>query len=77
MALDGVPLNQDGKPSDAVSWQTHLALPPGARAEFILSGPPAGATADCLVTRTVDTGPGGENDPNRMIAVITASPDSP
>jgi FtsP/CotA-like multicopper oxidase with cupredoxin domain len=43
--------------------------------EFIVKGPPAGATA-LLVTRTVDTGPGGENDPNRAIATITASADA-
>ncbi len=76
VAIDGVPLNQDGKAKDAVNWQTHLALPPGSRMEFVMKGPPAGATA-LLVTRTVDTGPGGENDPNRMIAVIKASPAGP
>jgi FtsP/CotA-like multicopper oxidase with cupredoxin domain len=30
-----------------------------------------------LVTRTVDTGPGGENDPNRMLARIIATADAP
>jgi FtsP/CotA-like multicopper oxidase with cupredoxin domain len=30
-----------------------------------------------FVTRTVDTGPGGENDTNRALATITASDDSP
>ena len=29
------------------------------------------------MTRSVDTGPGGENDPNRAIATITASEDAP
>jgi FtsP/CotA-like multicopper oxidase with cupredoxin domain len=76
VALDGVPLNQNGNAGDAVSWQTHLGLPPGARAEFIVAGPPTGVTG-LLVTRTVDTGPGGENDPNRMIATITSSADAP
>jgi FtsP/CotA-like multicopper oxidase with cupredoxin domain len=40
-----------------------------------VKGPPAGG-AGLLVTRTVDTGPGGENDPNRAIATITASEDA-
>jgi FtsP/CotA-like multicopper oxidase with cupredoxin domain len=40
--------------------------------EFILQGPPEGQTG-LLVTRTVDTGPGGENDPNRALAKIVAS----
>jgi FtsP/CotA-like multicopper oxidase with cupredoxin domain len=51
-------------------------LPPGARAEFIVTGPADGETA-LLVTRTVDTGPGGENDPNRMLAKIVPSANAP
>jgi FtsP/CotA-like multicopper oxidase with cupredoxin domain len=76
VALDGVPLNQSGMIGDFVDWQTHLGIPPGGRAEFIVKGPPAGTTA-LLVTRTVDTGAGGENDPNRMLARITVSKDAP
>ena len=76
VALDGVPLNQSGMIGDFVDWQTHLGVPPGARVEFIVKGPPAG-TQGLLVTRTVDTGAGGENDPNRMIARITVSKDAP
>jgi len=41
-----------------------------------VKGPPLGNTG-LLVTRTVDTGPGGENDPNRMIATIKAFEDAP
>ena len=44
--------------------------------EFIVTGPAEGQTG-LLVTRTVDTGPGGENDPNRALAKIVASPDAP
>jgi FtsP/CotA-like multicopper oxidase with cupredoxin domain len=76
VALDGVPLNRNGKSGDPVNWQTHLGVPPGARVEFIMKGPPVGVTA-LLVTRTVDTGPGGENDPNRAIARITTSKAAP
>jgi FtsP/CotA-like multicopper oxidase with cupredoxin domain len=76
VALDGVPLNQNGMAADFVDWQTHLGIPPGARVEFIVKGPPEGVSG-LLVTRTVDTGPGGENDPNRAIATITASKDAP
>ncbi len=42
VALDGVPLNENGKPGDSVNWQTHLGVPPGARVEFIVKGPPVG-----------------------------------
>jgi FtsP/CotA-like multicopper oxidase with cupredoxin domain len=76
VALDGVPLNTNGKSGDSADWQTHLGMPPGGRAEFIVRGPPLGVAA-LLVTRSVDTGPGGENDPNRAIARITASEAAP
>src|SRR5579863_625081 len=64
VAMDGVPLNTVGLPRDFVDWQTHLGVPPGARVEFIVKGPPAGVSG-LLVTKAVDTGAGGENDPNR------------
>jgi FtsP/CotA-like multicopper oxidase with cupredoxin domain len=76
VALDGVPLNQNRALGDLVDWQTHLGVPPGARVEFIVQGPPA-SVAGLLVTRSVDTGPGGENDPNRALATITASQHAP
>lgn len=79
VAMDGVPIGYGLKnqaAGDSVNWQTHLGMPPGARIEFIAQGPPAGETG-LLVTRTVDTGPGGENDTNRMLARIVATPDAP
>jgi FtsP/CotA-like multicopper oxidase with cupredoxin domain len=72
VAIDGVPLNTVGLPQDFVDWQTHLGVPPGARVEFIVKGPPLGESG-LLVTRTVDTGAGGENDPNRALATVVAS----
>jgi FtsP/CotA-like multicopper oxidase with cupredoxin domain len=75
VALDGVPLNQAGLAPDFVDWQTHLGVPPGGRVEFIVKGPPAGVSG-ILFTKTVDTGAGGENDPNRTLAVITSSRDA-
>lgn len=76
VALDGVPLNESGKSSEFVQMVNHLGVPPGARVEFIVNGPPAGTPA-LLVTRTVDTGPGGENDPNRALARIEAAENAP
>jgi FtsP/CotA-like multicopper oxidase with cupredoxin domain len=80
VALDGVPIGEHGNGHAAdgsgINWQTHLGIPPGARMEFIVQGPAAGEPA-LLVTRTVDTGPGGENDPNRMLAKIAGSSDAP
>jgi FtsP/CotA-like multicopper oxidase with cupredoxin domain len=77
VAMDGVPLNENAAlPADFVDWQTHLGVPPGARVEFIVKGPAEGVSG-LLVTKTVNTGPGGENDPNRALATITASKDAP
>jgi FtsP/CotA-like multicopper oxidase with cupredoxin domain len=76
VAIDGVPINRAGPAVRAVESRDHIGLPPGARVEFIVEGPPAGA-AGLLVSRTVDTGQGGENDPNRTLATVTASSDAP
>jgi FtsP/CotA-like multicopper oxidase with cupredoxin domain len=76
VAIDGVPLNRNGDPANAIEWPDHIGLPPGARVEFLVTGPPAGVPA-LFVTRTVDTGQGGENDPNRALASIAAAPDAP
>jgi FtsP/CotA-like multicopper oxidase with cupredoxin domain len=59
-----------------VDPQTHIALPPGARVEFVVTGPKEGDNA-LFVTRTVDTGPGGENDTNRALAIIVPSSTAP
>jgi FtsP/CotA-like multicopper oxidase with cupredoxin domain len=65
VAMDGVPIDQNGA-GEPVSLQTHLGVPPGARVEFMIKGPAEGE-AGLLVTRTVDTGPGGENDPTSAV----------
>jgi FtsP/CotA-like multicopper oxidase with cupredoxin domain len=75
VALDGVPLNANGDPGDGITWANHIGVPPGGRVEFIVKGPPLGVPG-LLVTRTVDTGVGGENDPNRALATITATSDA-
>jgi FtsP/CotA-like multicopper oxidase with cupredoxin domain len=75
VAIDGVPIKFKGSPGPPVVWVDHIGLPPGARAELIVAGPPRGVPA-LLVTRTVDTGPGGENDPNRALASIIAAADA-
>jgi FtsP/CotA-like multicopper oxidase with cupredoxin domain len=72
VAMDGVPMSHNDPQGDAINWQTHLGVPPGARVEFIVTAPAEGETG-LFVTRTVDTGPGGENDPNRMLAKIVVA----
>lgn len=74
VAMDGVPINSSPA-ADTVEWKDHIGIPPGARVEFIVTGPPAGVTG-LFVTRTVDTGQGGENDPNRALAAVHAKVDA-
>jgi FtsP/CotA-like multicopper oxidase with cupredoxin domain len=76
VAIDGVPMNAPQGRSPPITWANHIGVPPGARVEFVMNGPAAGVPA-LFVTRTVDTGQGGENDPNRALASIVASEDAP
>jgi len=65
-AIDGVPL------SGGPLVQDDLVLGPGARAEFVFTTPNNGETA-LLFTRKWDTGPIGDNDPQRPLAIISAT----
>ncbi|MGB2887087.1 MAG: multicopper oxidase domain-containing protein [Candidatus Acidiferrales bacterium] len=79
VALDGVPINEATRESTAANSilpVSHVILPPAGRVEFVLKGPPADVPAS-LVTRGVDTGPAGENDPLRALASIETSADAP
>jgi FtsP/CotA-like multicopper oxidase with cupredoxin domain len=74
VGIDGVPMTSSGH-TEPVTWVDHIGVPPGARVEFIVNGPGEGVPA-MFVTRTVDTGQGGENDPNRALASIVAAADA-
>jgi FtsP/CotA-like multicopper oxidase with cupredoxin domain len=78
VAIDGVPIHRAGGNSvragsnaASVTWVDHIGVPPGARVEFIAIAPPEGV-AGLLVTRAVDTGQGGANEPNRALVSISA-----
>ena len=76
VAVDGAPVNDNGAGGNYVLWQNHLGVAPGGRTEFIVKAPPEGVEA-MLITRSVNTGPGGENDPTRPLAKILVAPDAP
>ncbi len=81
VSLDGVPINSNGKTKDGkagnrIVWQSHVLMPPAGRVEVIVKGPAEVAKAS-LVTRTIDTGPAGENDPTRPLAAIVAEANAP
>jgi FtsP/CotA-like multicopper oxidase with cupredoxin domain len=75
VALDGVAINSNGL-GHGIAYQDHIGLPPGGRAEFIVTGPAEGVKAE-LLTRSVNTGAGGENDPVRPLAIIVSTKDAP
>ena len=76
IALDGVALNANGSAPSLVVDRNHIGIPPGGRAEFIVKAPDTGTHA-LFVCRTVNTGPAGENDPNRALATIVTDPEAP
>ncbi|MFZ1010073.1 MAG: multicopper oxidase domain-containing protein [Candidatus Sulfotelmatobacter sp.] len=76
VALDGVPVNENGNHEQQAVLKRHVLIPPAGRAEFIVKAPKEGVRAG-LVTRTVDSGPAGENDPTRPLATIVSSADAP
>ena len=76
IALDGVSVSENGNHDQQVVPKRHVMIPPGGRAEFIVKGPKERIRAS-LVTRTVDSGPAGENDPTRPLATIKANADGP
>jgi FtsP/CotA-like multicopper oxidase with cupredoxin domain len=75
VALDGVPIHPKSAGLNKFILLTHLGIPPGGRLEFVITGPPEGTKAE-LVTRSVNTGAMGENDPNRALANIVAKADA-
>lgn len=61
IALDGVPVTGD-------PMVTNIDVPPAGRAEFIVTGPPAGATNATFVTAGFNTGPVGNANAAQVLA---------
>lgn len=78
VGLDGVPVgSQDGTGRGKSYTAWHFLMPPGARAEFVVTGPSTKVKTALLYTANIDTGPFGDNDPERPIALIKASSQGP
>ncbi len=78
VALDGVPVNsQDGTRPGVTLTQNHVLIAPAGRAEFIVTAPSAAVHNAVLQTLNIDTGPAGDNDPTRPLAVIRTTPSPP
>jgi FtsP/CotA-like multicopper oxidase with cupredoxin domain len=72
IAIDGVPVGSDY----AGLERTSVLLPPGSRAEFVVTTPPEGMFAQFL-TRQHDNGPMGNIDSYRVLANIRSFSDAP
>ena len=72
IAIDGVPVGADF----AMVERKAILLPPGSRAEFLVTTPPAGMYAQ-LLTQPYDNGPQGNTDSYRVLANIRSLADAP
>ena len=78
VAFDGVPVgSQDGTAPGKLLTQTDVLIPPAGRAEFIMNGPSASVRNAVLRTLNIDTGPAGDNDPARTVAILQKSTSGP
>jgi len=78
VALDGVPIgSQDGTRYGQTLTATHILIPTAGRAEFVVNAPSASVKNALLQTLAVDTGPDGDNDPTRPLAIIKTSAVAP
>ena len=78
VAFDGVPVgSQDGTAPGKLLTQTDVLIPPAGRAELIMNGPSASVRNAVLRTLNIDTGPAGDNDPARTVAILQKSTSGP
>jgi FtsP/CotA-like multicopper oxidase with cupredoxin domain len=74
VALDGVPTgSQDGTQTGKTIVKNHVFLATAARGEFIVTAPTSASVNAQLLTLGIDTGPFGDNDPQRQLAQIQVS----
>lgn len=72
IALDGVPAGKDYSEVQ----RTSILLPPGSRAEFLMTTPPSGVFAQ-LLTQRYENGPAGNVESYRVLANLKAFDDAP
>ncbi len=78
VGFDGVPVgSQDGTTHGKTVTQTDVLIPPAGRAEFIVTGPGSNVRKATLQTLNIDTGPAGDNDPTRTVAILQKSTSGP
>jgi FtsP/CotA-like multicopper oxidase with cupredoxin domain len=71
VAVDGVPVNsQDGTQPGGLIGVKHFTLPVASRVEVVVPAPPPTVHLAQLLTLNINTGPDGDNDPQRPLATI-------
>lgn len=71
VAIDGVGVNsQDGAQPGQPIPVTDFVLPPAARVEVMVSAPPPTVKLAQLITLAINTGPLGDDDPQRPLGTI-------
>jgi FtsP/CotA-like multicopper oxidase with cupredoxin domain len=70
VAVDGYPVASGSSGQPSVN-ETSILMPPGSRAEFVVTTPKVGDQAQ-LITQYWNTGPDGDFDPTRTIANIVS-----
>jgi len=71
VSIDAVPVNsQDGTQPGQLINATQYTIPPAGRVEIIVNPPSPSVNLAQLVTQYINTGPLGDEDPNRPIATI-------
>jgi FtsP/CotA-like multicopper oxidase with cupredoxin domain len=69
--------SQDGTTRGSTLTQTDILIPPASRAEFIVTGPSTSVKNAVFQTLKIDTGPDGDADPTRPLALIRTSAPTP
>jgi FtsP/CotA-like multicopper oxidase with cupredoxin domain len=76
VGIDGVPVNsQDGTQPGSPISVTHYRVPPAARVEILVTAPPTGETGQ-LITQLIQTGPLGDEDPQRPLITMSVESSS-
>lgn len=78
VGLDGVPTgSQDGSRLGKSFKVDHVRVPTAGRVEFIMTTPSQDVREAVLLTRMVNTGPAGDSDPARPLAILNVSDSAP
>ncbi|HEU4415366.1 MAG TPA: multicopper oxidase domain-containing protein [Candidatus Angelobacter sp.] len=78
VGLDGVPTgSQDGSRQGTIVPAKHILVPTAGRVEFIVAAPSSAVKTAVFMTRSIDTGPAGDNDTQRTLGTIQLTGNDP